>query len=432
VVWVVLATKPIGMWLQMSSSVDQNLEGDPLERAIYAALLAIGVLVLVGRREKVIALFQTNLPILLYFSYCAVSVVWSDFPDVAFKRWIKAVGDLVMVTIVLTDRAHFNAILRFLARLGFLLLPTSILLIRYYPQLGRKFSAADGTPQIVGVATDKNMLGAICLLFGVAAVWRILQALRNRMPRAERRRTLLVHGTILAMTLYLLAVANSMTSLACFSLASSLMVALSFPIVARRRWTKHTLVFGVVVVVSFALFFDSGGSMVKSLGRDPTLTDRTIVWKEVLHIAGNSLFGTGFESFWMGSRLDEMWTLHWWHPNEAHNGYIEIYLNLGWIGIALLALVIGTGYRNVLRVLRRDPEAGKLRLAYFVIGIIYSLTEAGFRTLSPAWFCFLMATLAIPRIAVPAARRIKESVVKTAAPEVQSSEIDVWPAPAAQ
>ena len=79
---------------------------------------------------------RQNTPILLFFAYCAVSTLWSDYTDVSFKRWIKAVGDLVMALIVLTDANPFAALKRLMAQVGFVLIPASILLIKYYPGLG--------------------------------------------------------------------------------------------------------------------------------------------------------------------------------------------------------------------------------------------------------------------------------------------------------
>jgi O-antigen ligase len=105
--------------------------------------------------------------------------------------------------------------------------------------------------------------------------------------------------------------------------------------------------------------------------------------------------GWGFESFWLGERLDKIWKLYK-GLNEAHNGYLEIFLNLGWIGLTLLGVVIVTGYRNVALALRRDPDAGSLKLAYYVVGLVYSFTEAGFRTLTPIWIGFLLSTVSLP------------------------------------
>lgn len=58
-------------------------------------------------------------------------------------------------------------------------------------------------------------------------------------------------------------------------------------------------------------------------------------------------------------------------------------------GVALLAVVIMTGYRNAIATFRREPEMGRLGLAYFTVGVAYSFTEAGFRMMSRVWFSFV-------------------------------------------
>src|SRR5208282_6115394 len=85
-----------------------------------------------------------------------------------------------------------------------------------------------------------------------------------------------------------------------------------------------------------------------------------------------------------------------WHPNEAHNGYIELFLDLGWVGLAFFGLVLVTGYRNVIRAFRQDPDAGRLRLAYFVVAVVYNFTESATRIMHPVSILFLLAILAIP------------------------------------
>jgi O-antigen ligase len=117
----------------------------------------------------------------------------------------------------------------------------------------------------------------------------------------------------------------------------------------------------------------------------------------VLGNSVNPVFGTGFESFWLGERLRKMWSVYV-GINQAHNGYIEIYLNLGWVGVSLLVLLILTGYRNVIAMLRREPSAGGMRLAYFVVGVIYNFTEASFKMMTPVWIMFLVAITAIPEV----------------------------------
>lgn len=46
--------------------------------------------------------------------------------------------------------------------------------------------------------------------------------------------------------------------------------------------------------------------------------------------------------------------------------------------------------------IRHDPSVGRIKLAFFVVALVYSLTEAGFRMMTPVWFAFLLATIAVP------------------------------------
>jgi O-antigen ligase len=103
------------------------------------------------------------------------------------------------------------------------------------------------------------------------------------------------------------------------------------------------------------------------------------------------LVGRGFESFWLGNRLEAVWNMSVQGIQEDHNGYIELYLNLGWIGLLLLGWLIVTGYRDAIAAFHSDPREGRLRLAFLTAALIFSLTEAGFRMLTPIWFAFLLA-----------------------------------------
>jgi O-antigen ligase len=387
----------VSVWLQIEPqrSADQLLDGSPLDRNILTGLLAVGLLVLLRRRERVGQLLRANRPIILFFVYCAISTLWSDYPYVAFKRWIKACGDFAMVLIVLSDPDRSAAIRRLLARVGFLLVPLSILFIKYYPDLGRYYDAMTGEPSVSGVTTGKNLLGMVCLISGLGALWRLVDAFRGG-EGSRRMGPLAAQGVLLAMVAWLFWQANSMTSLSCFLLATGLMVTMSLPTLARRPSLAHLLSATVLCVSASVLFFDVGGGALVTMGRDPTLTGRTGIWDVTLRFAANPFFGAGFESFWLGERLLNIWNIYPWHPNQAHNGYLEIFLNLGWVGMALFAFVIATGYRNVVGALRQDRDAGAFRLAYFIAVLVYNFTEAVSRTFTPIWVLYLLATLAIP------------------------------------
>ncbi|HYL16387.1 MAG TPA: O-antigen ligase family protein, partial [Terriglobales bacterium] len=399
VVWVLLAgSRMVAQWFQLEPAVEtanQYLEGSPLDRFIFSALLAAGLIVLLARRRWVGTFLRANGPILLFFLYCAASVLWSDYPDVAFKRWIKGFGNVVMVLVVLTDANPSAALKRFLSRSGFLLIPLSVLLIKYYPDLGQGYNPWTWDRYYIGVATGKNGLGFVCLVFGLGSLWRFLEAFQGG-ERARSARPLIAHGTIVAMALWLFWKADSATSFGCFLMGAGLLVVTSWPALARSPKAIHLLVGAPLCVSLVGLLLNGWTDVVAVFGRDPTLTGRTLLWNQLLGMTVNPLFGTGFESFWLGGRMEMFWRMYWWHPNQAHNGYLEIFLNLGWMGLALLGLVMVWGYRNVVAAFRLGPEAGRIRLSYFVVAAVYNLTEAAFQGIHVVWIMFLLVITVVP------------------------------------
>jgi exopolysaccharide production protein ExoQ len=397
-VWLFLiSSRPVSLWLGVApsfSGVDATetyVEGSPVDRAVFTFLLLTALSVLVARRRKVGPLLRKNWLILLYFSFCAVSIVWSDFPFVAFKRFSKAIGDLAMILIILTESDPLAALKRLLSRLGFTLFPLSILLFKYYPFLGRRLTNS-WTLEAVGVTTQKNELGVDCMMYGVLFLWLLVSVYRDR-QNADRRRRLLAYGTIFGMIVWLLSQCNSTTSITGLVCGGGVMWLASRP--SRKPAVVHLLVVAVLGIVVTAVFFDPGGGMVGALGKDPTLNGRTDIWRMVLDLHTNQWIGTGFESFWLGPRLEKMRAALPNFPiNEAHNGYVELYLNLGWTGVCLIALLLVTGYKRITFGIRRNPQRASLFVGFFVCTLFYSFTEAAFRLMSVAWFFLLLVIMA--------------------------------------
>ena len=399
VVWIwIVGSRTISVWLGISpfvATAGLMLEGSPLDALVFAVLIGAGIIVLFRRSSRTGALLRANWAILLYFSFCLLSVTWSNFPDVAFKRWTKAIGDLVMVLIVVTDPQPIAALKRLFSRTGFILLPASLLLIKYFPGLGRSYDPWFGHMSETGVTIGKNQLGVITLVLSLAAVWRVLTRLQaSKIP--GRKRQLLAQGILLAFGVRLLLGADSATSLACFVAGTGLMLTTNLPIIRRQPGAVHALVLALLLTAGFALSLGGEKAALGALGRDTTLTGRTDIWKLVLPMAPNALVGAGFESFWLGPRLEKLWAAlpNLGGFNEAHDGYIEVYLNLGWVGLSLIALVLINGYRRCVATFRHNPALGSLLLAYVVAAALYSITEAGFRMLNPMWTFLLLAVIA--------------------------------------
>ncbi len=402
---LIAGSRSLSQWLDVfaghskaaaAATPDQFIDANPVDAALSISLIVICLIILSGRRQQLWHLLRRNAPILIFFGYCAISVLWSDYTFVAFKRWVKGVGDLLLVFVILSESRPEAALKRLFSRIAFVLIPLSVLFIKYYPELGRTYNYWTFQPIQLGVSDNKNGLGMLCLICGLGALWQFITVYRD--DRAcNRTGQLLAQGAVIAMIFWVLSVADSVTALCCFVIAGGLMLVTSASRIARRPLALQILIVSIVSFSSLVLFADSAGWLVSALGRDSTLTGRTNIWQVVLGVSGNSWFGAGYESFWTGERLRKIWAGTMNGLNEAHNGYLEVYLNLGWVGAILLAGLIVTGYRNVIGAFRRSDPTALIKLALFVAALLYNFSEAGFREVNLVWIFFLIATTFTPQ-----------------------------------
>ena len=395
-IWLLLTgSRGVSGWLNLSSTAIASPEdGSPLDAAVFFTLMVAGYYVLRQRGVNLATFARNNRWLIAFFLYTLVSVVWSDFPFIALKRWVKILGHPIMVLIVLTEPDPLAAVKRLFKRLAFALVPLSICFLKYFPQWGRGFDQWTGEGFNSGVATNKNELGCTCLIFGMFFFWNLLQALK--IPnRKTRRNELILNGGFFAVNWWLLMQASSATSFAMMILGIIVMFCVGFRFV-NKRYIGAYLVVAVLLFAAMEPVFGIYATVVKGLGRNLTLTGRTDLWAAVLKLQGNPLLGAGFESFWLGPRLDGLWKEFFWHPLQAHNGYIEIYLNLGWVGILLfVGLFVGT-FQKIQRDLVHRFEFARLRLGLLLAIILYNYTEAAFETLNFVWTIFFLIAIDYP------------------------------------
>jgi len=401
VIWLwIVGSRPISLWLGMGGTsanvLDATLNGSPVDAAIFAVLLILGILVLFHRKKITSAYLALSGPIIVYFIYCLLSVTWSPFHEPSFKRWTKAVGDLVMVLIILTDAQPIAALRRLYSRVGFILFPFSVFMIRY-AATGRGYDP-DGNPMNVGVTTNKNDLGLIVFVISLGVLWNV-RWLFNHKDEPHRGRKLVAQLTLLGFGGYLLQTAHSATSVTCFLLGAGLMFATSLNFFKNRPGRVLALSLTVVLGGGLALLLGGGSAVSESLGRGGGLSGRTDIWACSIASAGNPVIGTGFESFWNANapRVNSCLQLRGFRDlhnlNSAHDGYLQIYLDLGWIGVCLLVLILISGYRSASKAFQHNPELGSLLLACVATTTFYSVTEAGFRILTPSWISLLLGVI---------------------------------------
>ncbi|MEQ9000320.1 MAG: O-antigen ligase [Coleofasciculus sp. B1-GNL1-01] len=245
-----------------------------------------------------------------------------------------------------------------------------------------------------GIYIHKNIFG---FTMDLAAILLYLQSIR--VPRYKT----------LFLTLSALAVFCSLQSNS--GMAKVLLVILIFLLVFLRfiRQLPPRLAFasmGIFLAIGISLVIliseNAEYLIVEKLDKDMTLTGRTYIWREVIKAVNkHPLFGYGYEGFWqfwrgidnpaLMLRLPEF---DGFMPEESHNGYLEIALEVGWIGLAIfiVSLLISI-YYGVLHLTRsQDPES-VLPLLIFTYIIMTNVTESGVNYISMPWILYVfMAT----------------------------------------
>ena len=219
------------------------------------------------------------------------------------------------------------------------------------------------------------------------------------------RTDLIPCAVLLAMVAWLTPIANSKTSLLALVSGIAVILAVQFPWIKRHIWSFLVAV-ALIAAISNELF-SVKSAILEASGRDATLTGRTGIWQTVLSEPINPLLGTGYASFWLGERLQRIWAFF---PRtqliQAHNGYLEVYLNLGLVGLAFLGGVLWTALRSARRrLLAVDYTTGNLDdglfqtfgIAYIVAYLLYNITEATFVGLNFLFIIFLLVAFDLQR-----------------------------------
>ena len=121
-----------------------------------------------------------------------------------------------MALIILTEASPRKSLEIVLKRTVYILIPFSLLLIKYYPNLGVAFQRHSGAKSWIGVTMGKNQLGILCMVSGLFLLWNFFTLRHQRLGRRSWTETA-SYLLVLGMTLFLITGegAYSATAVAC-------------------------------------------------------------------------------------------------------------------------------------------------------------------------------------------------------------------------
>ena len=257
----------------------------------------------------------------------------------------------------------------------------------------------------LGITISKNDLGVLAAygaLFMVRAV-----SVRAFKKNLLSDKTLLLHVFLLLLCLHLLRgsgfaySATSLVVLLCgFTVHFGLLLFKSAPVKLLKYASAAGAVVLLLLVVSPSLVVES---TTQGVGRNENLTGRTEIWKAMFKEALKSpVLGTGYGAFYVGGATYDWSDISGGVIGEGHNGYLDVFLELGIVGILLYLVLIVSAFRSVVGDLASNPAESGLRLNLLVMVLAHNITESGlFSGLPSLWFVFLLAVMNRPGELVP-------------------------------
>jgi len=382
------ATRPLTEWFQGGQYAEPGAftieSGSTLDRNVLTILIVIGLIILQKRRINWTKIFRDNRWLVALLVYMLVSILWSDYPFVSFKRWIRTAGTLIMALVVLSEASPYEAMQAIIRRVIYVVIPFSALLVKYFPRIGIIFGRWDGLPFYAGATINKNTLGEICMLSVFFIVWSLVRRREGNDPGVTRHQTL-AEIMILALTLFLMKGPSGYGATSLNYSATSLVVLLAglATFFTLRRLKAHIAYLGRVICLALlgaglialllnVLDISPVALVAKSVGRNANLTDRTdLIWAVLLPIAWkHPVLGLGYGAFWIAPVPDLTLDV-----NEAHNGYLDVFIELGVVGLVLLLFMFVEYFKKAKREFQGYFDWAAFRLSFLLIILLHNWTE---------------------------------------------------------
>lgn len=361
-------------WLFFTTGIDTIVNDStavltPLRYSIFI----IAFFFLCARAQRSLRAFSKGGLLWVVVGLAAASFIWSVHPD---KTIDSVRGELLpMTAFALYFSSRFN--MRSQMRIICVALGIAALLSMFYaiaiPSVGVHIGGEfDGAWK--GIYPQKNTLSSTMTL--TMLIFYILSIVNNNSTEK-----LIARGG-LAFSIALILLSTSKSALVIFvALLLVVMVARIF----RWRGRRSVLLLdigGLFSLGAIAVFSVTWQAAAAALGKDPTLSARTVIWAGAFDkILEHPLLGWGRAAFWFdGSR--PAWevgalTYAGFVPSHAHNGYLDIGLDIGFVGLGMfflgLIVTLGIALRRAYRA--TEPE-DLWPLSFLILMMLYNITES--------------------------------------------------------
>jgi len=320
------------------------------------------------------------LPILAF-----VSVLWSQSPTQTLAQ-ASVLALTTLFAIYLYVRYPGDQLVSMMAVAAAISLLGCAIAVVFFPDIGIDAYQQDAWR---GVFSQKNNCAVISVCFLVVGLHY----------RARHLPGVILRWTILFLSLLFIVMSGSRTGwlISIFAVG----VTYGLRLIQRLSWRDRLLFLmalslpaGIVILLASAHF----DAFLDLIGKDATLSQRTIIWQTVLlPIARRPILGYGYSAFWMGLAGESASTIlvTGWAENQAQSGYLDVLLQLGLLGFVPLVLMLGRGLTQAARALKPlSATPVQMAAVLLLVLVVENVGETGF--LVPVhllWFYTLLTLL---------------------------------------
>jgi exopolysaccharide production protein ExoQ len=366
------------------AAATEVVEGDPVQQAVWTGVYACTGLLILLRWRAVMRMIVANWTLWPIVLMAVASAIWADHPAVTMRKSVALLGTTAF-GLYFAVRFPLNQQVRLLGWVFGILAVLSVGAALFVPEYGIDHVWSPGAWQ--GVFIQKNALGK-AMVVGVVAFMVLAGVVA--------RRWVWVPLCGMVGCAFLILMSTSKTAL----LLSVTLVVLYALIRARRRIQSGLLVpFAIATVLlgvgAALLVAMNAEAAAGALGRDVTLTGRTALWTVVTgYISQRPLLGHGYGDFWITASPPISQLLGWKVPH-AHNGLLDLALDLGILGALLLlwAFALGLG-RSYHLAVRGTSAAARWPLMMMLVTVLYNTTESTLLVRNSIYWVLFVAALA--------------------------------------
>jgi exopolysaccharide production protein ExoQ len=361
---LVASTGALFVFLTERSDTSESIvqPGSMVIQIFFALAYLAGLIILIA---------QSNPPRLSPFAlivlvglvaWLLLSVVWSQLPLLTLRRWAAVVGTGVFA-LYLTSRFNHQRFLRVLGASLAVVCILSLILIAVKPDIGvmQSFSLAGSWR---GILAHKNALGRIAVLaLTIFIILTFMGSKRFFWSAAALLATILLIGS------------RSITSIL-VAASMGICVLLIWLLRNYRTWGIAAFCLVLAAGIVFTVWLAGHWAVVtEAFGKDVGLTGRTALWAASIAQAMEQPWtGYGFNAVWEASQGPAIVIAGTVSAQpHAHNGFIEIWLEVGIVGLVGFVVFLLHYIHRVTRILQRN--LGAEHVAAVLFGWFYIVTN---------------------------------------------------------